>query len=101
MHVSRGVGGKDPMLVLDDAPIGAAAKFAARVQQGEPDEARQVERAFLALYARPPQPDELKLATDYLTTFRAKLAAKKLPTDQAWPSLSRALLGANEFLYVD
>ena len=78
-----------------------AAKFAARVQQGEPDEARQVERAFLALYARPPQPDELKLATDYLTTFRAKLAAKKLPADQAWPSLSRALLGANEFLYVD
>ncbi len=78
-----------------------AAKFAARVQQGETDEARQVERAFLALYARPPQPDELKLATDYLTQFRAKLAAKKLPADQAWPSLSRALLGANEFLYVD
>jgi len=78
-----------------------AAKFAARVQQGEPDEARQVERAFLALYARPPQPDELKMATDYLAQFREKLAAKKLPADQAWFSLSRALLGANEFLYVD
>jgi len=78
-----------------------AAKFAARVQHGEPDEARQIERAFLALYARPPQPDELALATDYLANFRAKLAAKKLPTDQAWPSLARALLGANEFLYVD
>jgi hypothetical protein len=78
-----------------------AAKFAARVQQGEPDEARQVERAFLALYARPPQPDELALATDYLSNFRAKLAAKKLPADQAWPSLARALLGANEFLYLD
>ena len=78
-----------------------AAKFAARVQQGEPDEARQIERAFLALYARPPQPDELALATDYLANFRAKLAAKKLPADQAWASLSRALLGANEFLYLD
>jgi hypothetical protein len=78
-----------------------AAKFAARVQQGEADEARQVERAFLALYARQPQPDELAMATDYLAQFRAKLAAKKLPADQAWPSLSRALLGANEFLYVD
>ncbi|PAW87963.1 MAG: hypothetical protein B9S33_05455 [Pedosphaera sp. Tous-C6FEB] len=78
-----------------------ATKFAARVQQGEPAEARQVERAFLALYARPPQPDELALATDYLANVRAKLAAKKLPADQAWPSLARALLGANEFLYLD
>ena len=55
----------------------------------------------LPFYLPDVDPDELKLATDYLTTFRAKLAAKKLPADQAWPSLSRALLGANEFLYVD
>ena len=78
-----------------------AAKFAARMTQGEADETRQITRAFLTLYARPPQPDELKLATDYLVNFREKLAAKKLPTDQAWPSLARALLGANEFLYLD
>ena len=78
-----------------------AAKFAARAQQGETDEARQVERAFLSAYARPPQADELRIATDYLAQLRAKLAAKKLPADQAWPSLGRALLGANEFLYLD
>ncbi len=78
-----------------------AAKFAARMQQGETDEARQIARAFLALYARPPQPEELTMAADYLTHFRAKLTAKKLPADQAWASLSRALLGANEFLYLD
>ncbi len=78
-----------------------AAKFAARVQQGEADEARQIERAFRALYARPPQADEIRMATDYLASFRAKLAAKKLSADQAWASLSRALLGANEFLYLD
>ena len=78
-----------------------AAKFAARVQRGESDEARQIERAFLALYARPPQPDEVAMATDYLAQIRARLAAKKLPADQAWPSLARALLGANEFLYLD
>ena len=78
-----------------------AAKFATRVQQGETDEARQIGRAFLALYARPPQADEVRMATDYLARFREKLTAKKLPADQAWASLSRALLGANEFLYVD
>ena len=53
-----------------------AAKFAARMTQGEADETRQITRAFLTLYARPPQPDELKLATDYLANFREKLAAK-------------------------
>ncbi len=78
-----------------------AAKFATRVQQGETDEARQIGRAFLALYARPPQADEVRMATDYLARFREKLTAKKLPADQAWASLSRALLGANEFLYLD
>jgi hypothetical protein len=78
-----------------------AAKFAARMQQGEPNESRQIERAFLTLYARPPQPAELQLAIDYLANFRLKLAAKKLPADQAWASLSRALLSANEFLYLD
>ncbi len=78
-----------------------AAKFATRMTQGEPDEARQITLAFLTLYARPPQTDELAMATDYLANFRAKLAAKKLPADQAWPSLARALLGANEFLYLD
>ena len=78
-----------------------AAKFATRVQQGETDEARQIGRAFVMLYSRPPQADEVRMATDYLAQFREKLTAKKLPADQAWASLSRALLGANEFLYVD
>lgn len=63
-----------------------AAKFAARVQQGEPDEARQIERAFLALYARPPQPDELALAADYLTNLRTKLAAKNFPPIRPGPA---------------
>jgi len=90
------------LFMMNDAFAHAqAAKFAARVQQGEPDEARQITRAFITLYARPPQPDELTLATDYLASLRAKLAAKKLPADQVWPSLARALLGANEFLYLD
>ena len=78
-----------------------AAKFASRMQPGAADEARQIERAFLTLYARPPQPDEVSAAKDYLARFREKAVAKKLPAAEAWNSLSRALLSANEFLYLD
>jgi hypothetical protein len=36
--------------------------------------------------------------TAYLAQLRD---TKKLTPDQAWASLSRVLLGANEFLYLD
>ena len=82
-----------------------AALFAARVLRAETDDARRVERAFLTAYARPPLPEETRAAQNYLRQFSDKLAARKTPAAQiptdAWASLSRALLGANEFLYVD
>ena len=74
-----------------------AAKFSARVLREKSDEPARIERAFQLLYARPPQPDETQMATEYL----AQLAARQIPADQAWQSLSRALLAANEFLYLD
>ena len=37
-----------------------------------------------------------------LTAYLAQLREKKnLPPDQAWASLARVLLAANEFLYLD
>ncbi len=78
-----------------------AAKFTTRLTAMTNDDAQRVDRAFLMLYARPPQPEEVRMSTDYLAQIRSQLAVKKLPTDQAWPSLVRALLSANEFLYLD
>jgi hypothetical protein len=78
-----------------------AAHFASRLTMIETDEARRVDRAFRMLYARPPEPEEIRMATDYLSQMRSQLAAKELSTDQAWPSLIRALVGANEFFYID
>ncbi len=70
-----------------------AADFSGRIAAAASEDPRRVEAAFLTLYARPPQPEELQIATAYLAKF---------PTpDKAWPSLSRALLAANEFIYVD
>ena len=74
-----------------------AAKLGARLLRERPDDAARIERAFQILYARPPQPEETRMATDYL----AQCSAKSLPADQAWQSLTRALLAANEFLYLD
>ena len=78
-----------------------ADRFASRLLRMEADDARRVDCAFRMLYARPAEPEEVRMATGYLAQIRSQLSAKKLPADQAWPSLVRALLGANEFLYLD
>lgn len=78
-----------------------AAHLATRLSLLEKTDTARVDRAFRILYARPPEPAELSMATDYLSRIRAQLAAKKQSSDEAWPSLVRALLGANEFLYLD
>jgi len=57
-----------------------------------------VRKAFLTLYARPPEPEETAMFSDYLAQLREK---KNLPADAAWASVARVLLGANEFLYLD
>ena len=74
-----------------------AAQFAARLSRERPDDASRIERAFQILYARPPQADETAMGINYL----AQLAAKNIGPEQAWQSLSRALLAANEFIYLD
>ena len=74
-----------------------AESFAARVLREKTDEAARIERAFQILYARPPSPEEVQLAASHL----AKLTANQLSPEKAWQSLSRALLAANEFLYLD
>ena len=86
------------LFVMNDPFIHKRAeKFAARVIREKSDDPARIERAFQILYARPPSAEEAQLATDHL----AQLAAKKLPVEKAWQSLSRALLAANEFIYLD
>jgi len=75
-----------------------ASRFAVRLVATEPDEKRRIALAFLTLYARPPEPEETAMFTAYLAQLRD---TKRLTPDQAWASLSRVLLGANEFLYLD
>ena len=86
------------LFMMNDKFVHERAKdFSTRLTGAGPEDTRRIETAFLTLYARPPQPEETQMASEYL----AKLVAAKLPPAEAWQSLSRALLGANEFLYLD
>ncbi len=78
-----------------------AAQLTTRLMEMVPEDAQRVDRAFRLLYARPPEPGEVRMATEYLEKVRLQAAGKEQPTTQAWSSLVRALLGANEFLYLD
>ncbi|MHB1081227.1 MAG: PSD1 and planctomycete cytochrome C domain-containing protein [Prosthecobacter sp.] len=78
-----------------------AARLTARLTGMAAGDAQRVERVFHLLYSRPPEPEEVRMATEYLGKVRLQLAAQKVPAEQAWTSLVRALLGANEFLYLD
>lgn len=61
-------------------------------------DAVRIDRAYLLLYGRPVTEDELKLGLAFLTA--------PIPPDEKselglWPQYVQALLGANEFTYVD
>ncbi len=82
------------LFIMNDAFIHeTAAAFSQRITQSASDDALRITRAFQTLYSRPPEPEEMQIAADYLTKFPAP--------DKAWRSLGRAMLAANEFLYVD
>lgn len=78
-----------------------AKRLADRLLREEKDDINRVNRMFRMLYARSPEAAELRMTSEYLTRLRERLKAKQQPPEQAWASLARALLGANEFLYLD
>jgi hypothetical protein len=69
------------------------------------DVPRRLERAWELAWGRPPSPQENERAYRYLETYSAAAAAGGISHDrqdlEAWTSLARVLLTANEFLYID
>jgi hypothetical protein len=77
-----------------------ADRLAAQLMKLAPEEdTKRIEVAFLTLYCRPPEPEETTLFLPYLTDLRSP--HKGLSAAQSWESLSRVLMSANEFLYLD
>jgi hypothetical protein len=82
-----------------------AAAFANRLMAEAGDEEERVKRAIEQAYSRLPTAAERRKALDYLRRHRAESLAVSAPQEEvegeAWTSYVRALLTANEFVYVD
>jgi hypothetical protein len=75
-----------------------AARLAAHLASVASEESKRLDLAFLTVYGRYRRGGRTCDIRRLLTRITEK---KKLPRDQAWNSLCRVLLTANEFLYVD
>jgi hypothetical protein len=78
-----------------------ARLFAARLQREGASDAERIERAFLLAFGRPASAEDRALSLAYLGQVREKLRSAKIPAEQAWESLTRALLISSEFVYVN
>jgi hypothetical protein len=82
-----------------------AESFARRLWREAPDDSQRLNRAHQLAFGRAARPEEIREGLAYLEAFRKKLLAAKIPpeeaTGQAWSSYARALLGSNEFMFVD
>lgn len=79
-----------------------ARALAARLtNQPDSDPEHQIVHAYLLLYGRPPSADEIQLGVSFLSGPDAFGPSKGPGPLTRWQQYAQALLGANEFLYVD
>lgn len=83
----------------------AASKFATRVLAARLDEPARLEFAYQLTLTRALSADELSECSEFLETYRKKLAARGTPPPQAeieaWTALARVILSSNEFAFID
>lgn len=80
-----------------------ADRWAVRLMSASPDDKKQLEQAWRTVVGRPPSTVEQTEALEFLTTYRAELAATGADNAErrALAAYLRTLLGSNEFLHVD
>ncbi len=82
-----------------------AAGLARRLIAASTDAANRVEMAYRLAWSRPPTSEERDRALAFLRTAHAALASAGTSAEsrerEAWSSLAKVVLTANEFLYVD
>jgi hypothetical protein len=82
-----------------------AGAFARRLCHEAAEPSLRIARALTLAYCRPPMPDEVNRACDYVKTYArgatgAGLSRQKAESE-AWLSYARTILASNEFVYVD
>jgi hypothetical protein len=81
-------------------------RMAQRLFVEEPsDDATRVARAWRLAYSRPPSDDEVASSLKYVDTYsrqyRLKFPDRSDVELRSWQSLCRAIMAANEFLFVE
>ena len=70
-----------------------------------PDDATRVTRAWRLAYSRPPSSDEIAFSLEYVDAYsrhyKSKFPDRSDVELRSWQSLCRAIMGANEFLFVE
>jgi hypothetical protein len=81
------------------------AAFARRLIAGACSPQERIDLAFESAWGRPPEPAELDRALGFVRACREGAASAGSPSDaaelDAWTSLAKVMLTANEFLYND
>jgi hypothetical protein len=78
-----------------------AAKFAGRLLAERSDDAGRLERAYLLMFARSPEPMEHERALAYLGQISERIGDQADKPAKAWESLIRALWMSNELVYIN
>jgi hypothetical protein len=82
-----------------------AKALAARLLRGSPELRQRVQQGYELTWGRLPVDAEIEAARHYLEHYEQELSQLNAPLAtrelEAWTSLARLLLGANEFVYVD
>jgi hypothetical protein len=92
-------------LMNDPLAHEVAARFADRLIAAAPDVPARLVFAYRLALARPPIAEEQRDCASFLREYRDRLAAIHTPSDGlerlTWAALGRALLSANEFVFID
>ena len=78
-----------------------AERLARQLVKQSPDDGQRLNRAFAAIFSRPPAEDESTMLLGHLQEIRQRLAGGKDDDPQAWASVIRSLFRLNEFMYLD
>ena len=67
------------------------------------DDAGRIRRVYMQAFSRPPSVKEVTRSLDFVERIESELARKKVADSrsQAWQSLCRVIVSANEFVYVE